>query len=168
MAYATIDDVVGRYRPLETRIGSGEFESSSAEVNSIFIFGAESIVDGFIGKKYVTPISLTPVPQLVTHLTADLAVFNMVVELNINVPDNIQGRYDRAISMLEMLRDGDMVLGNSVDVLTTGDEEVFSNTEDYHAIFSPVLDETQQRVDKDRVESDLNDRVDDDDNVCPL
>jgi phage gp36-like protein len=159
MSYATINDVFSRYKPIRTMVGAGSFEVISADVSSIFINDAESFVDAFLGVRYTTPI--TPVPALVTQITSDLAIFNMLTEKQVQIPDAMQARYDRSMDMLKMLRDGDMVLPSSVSVLTGGDQEVWSSNEDFHSIFHPVLDEVEQAADIDWINEAIDERTDD-------
>lgn len=159
MAYATSDDIFSRYKPIRTMVGASSFEVASIDVTSIFIHDAESLVDAYVGIKYATPI--TPVSGLVTQITSDLTIFAMLAEKHINVPDQMQARYDRSISLLEMIRDGKMTLGSSVSVNAGGDEEAWSSNQDFHSIFSPVLDELEQAVDDDMVEAERNDRASD-------
>lgn len=159
MAYATIDDVFARYKPIRTLVGVGSFQVSSDDVSSIFVLDAESFVDAYLSRKYETPI--TPVPAMITQVSTDLAIFNMMVEKQIQVPDAMQARYDRSVKTLEMLRDGEMTLPTSVTMVSTGDNEAWSAQQDYHSTFSPVLDELQQRVDEDWVEFDVDERIDD-------
>lgn len=159
MAYATIDDVFSRYKPIRTLVGVGSFEVSSDDVSSIFVADGESFVDAYLAKRFVTPI--TPVPAMITQVTTDLAIFNMMTEKQIQVPDSMQARYDRSIKTLEMLRDGEMSLPSSVAVTPGGDQEVWSANQDFHSIFSPVLDELDQAADKDWIEDARNVRVDD-------
>jgi phage gp36-like protein len=159
MAYATIDDVFSRYKPIRTMVGVSSFEVASLDVSSIFIFDAEAMVDAYVGVKYATPIS--PVGGLITKITSDLAIFAMLADKHTNVPDIMTERYDRSIELLKMIRDGEMTLGSSVSVATGGDDEAFSTTEDYHPVFSPVLDELDQKVDIDRVNDEKDIRAND-------
>ena len=159
MAYATIDDVFSRFKPIRTMIGAGSFEVSSDDVSSIFVSDGESFVDAYLAKRYATPI--TPVPSMITQIASDLAIFNMMTEKQVQVPDSFQARYDRSIRTLEMLRDGEMVLPATVTAVSTGDNEAWSAQQDYHSTFSPVLDELEQAVDDDWVQADINTRVDD-------
>ncbi len=159
MAYATIDDIFSRFKPIRTMIGAGSFEVVSADVTSIFILDADSFVDAYLAKRYVTPI--TPVPSMITQISSDLSIFNMMTEKQVQVPDSFQARYDRSIKTLEMLRDGDMVLPEAVSIAAAGDNEAWSAQQDYHSTFSPVLDELEQRVDDDWVQADIDTRIDD-------
>ncbi len=147
MAYADSDDVTGRYKPILSMIGAGSYEVSSEDVTSIFIADAESFIDAYLGSRYVTPI--TPVPSLITQIASDLSIFNMLTEKQVQVPDFMQARYDRQISILEQLRDGNMVLPSDVSPVAAGDNEVWSNNDEHHSIFSPVLDELDQAADLD-------------------
>jgi phage gp36-like protein len=150
MSYAAFSDVVGRYPTIVSMIGSGQYSVSSAQVSSIYIADAESFVDGWLGRKYTTPV--TPVTPLVTQLTSDLAIFNMLAERMPTVPDFIQKRYDRSMTILENLADGTMTLGNSVMVVSSqGDNFAWSGNMDFHPTFDPALDYIDQTVDVDRV-----------------
>ncbi len=158
MPYATIDDVFARF-PIETLVGTGTNEVSSIEVSSIYIQDAEGYVDAYLGAKYVTPLTTVPI---VTQLTADLAIFNMLAERTGRVPQAVQARYDRVMDTLAQLRDGKMVLNaNSQTLSSSGDNFAWSSTQSYHATFSPVLPELDQRVDEDRVRADKDLRIDD-------
>ena len=159
MPYATSDDIFSRYKPIRTLVGVSSFEVASLDVSSIFIRDAESLVDAYVGIRYTTPV--TPVSGLVTQITSDLAIFAMMAEKHVNVPDQMQARYDRSITLLEMIRDGKMTLGNSVTLSSGGDEEAWSSNQDFHSIFSPVLGELDQAVDKDQVEAEQDDRAND-------
>lgn len=148
--YATIDDVFGRF-PVETLVGSGGNNITSLEVSSVFINDAQGIVDVFVSQRYATPLVAEP---FITHITADLAIFNMLAERTGRVPQVMQSRYDRAMSYLMALRDGEMSLNpNSQTVQTGGEEFAWSTTQDYHPTFSPVLNELDQKVDADYVDA---------------
>lgn len=159
MAYATIDDIFGRFKPIRTMIGAGSFEVSSDDVGSIFIADSDSFVDAYLAKRYVVPI--TPVPSMITQIASDLAIFNMMTEKQVQVPDSFQARYDRSLKTLEMLRDGEMVLPAAVEIAMAGDNEAWSANIDFHSTFSPVLDELEQRVDEDWVRDAIDKRLDD-------
>lgn len=160
MAYALIDDVLARYTPIKTMIGTNSNDIASVDITSRFIPDAAGIVDGYIGAKYVVPLS-DPVPQLVTQVTADLAIFNLCAEKLPRQPDFMQARYDRAMKTLEALRDGKMVLGSSVTIVSTGDNEAWSPDQDFHPTFSPVLPDIEQKQDADRRNAERDLRVDD-------
>ena len=155
MSYADIDDVFKRYKPIRSLVGAGSLQVSSDDVASIFIADAEGIVDGFLGRRYEVP--LTNTPSIVTQIASDLAIFNMLVEKLPDTPDFFQPRYDRAMSLLKMYAKGEMII-QSADVLSSGDQEAWSSTQDYHGVFSPVLDDIKQAVDSDRIDSEKDDR----------
>lgn len=158
MTYATIADVFARF-PISTLVGTGENDVTSIEVSSIYIQDAESVVNAFLGAKYITPLTTVP---LVTQITADLAIFSMLAERTGRVPQAVQSRYDRVMNYLELLRDGGMVLNaNSQTLSTSGDSFAWSSTGSYHQTFSPVLDELDQRRDETWVEAEKGTRVDD-------
>jgi phage gp36-like protein len=158
MTYAVIDDVWKRYKPVQSIIGNTKTDISSSEVASIYIADAESFVDAYLARRYVVP--LNPVPPLITQVTADLAIFNMLVEKQPDFEDFFQARYDRSMKTLENLRDGTMEI-TSQTLVTTGDNEAWSDGQDYHPTFSPVLDPIDQAVDGDWVDADKDERADD-------
>lgn len=158
MSYATIDDIFKRYKPIRTLVGSEDLQVASADVSSIFIRDAESLVDAYLTNRYTVPLSV--VPSYITMVTADIAIFNMLFEHLPKVPDFFQPRYDRAISLLTAISSGTIGVA-SASVPTTGDQEAWSAGQEYHSIFSPVLAPDEQTVDIDRVEAELSDRVGD-------
>ena len=159
MSYATLADVFVRYTPIKTMVGSGVNDVASTDITSGFLPDATSMVDAYIGSRYVTPLGY--IPPIITQITADLAIFNLSAERLPRVPDFMQARYDRAMKNLEMLRDGKMTLGVSVTVVTNGNQEAWSPTTGYHPVFSPVLRDVDQRVDNDYVQSQRDEREDD-------
>lgn len=156
MAYATINDIFARYAPINTMVGTGNNDVTSVEVSSIFIADAESFMNTFLAKRYVTPVATEPV---ITMIASDLAISNMMFEKLGELPNFIQPRYDRAMSMLEKLSKGDLILtSNSTSIVTSGDNFAFSTTQSYHSIFSPVLGELDQAADQDYINAEKNDR----------
>lgn len=161
MSYAAFDDVLKRYKPIGTMIGVGSLQVTTVDVSSIFIADAEGFVNGYLGFRYVVPVTTEP---LITQVTCDIAIANMMLEKLGNIPDFMQPRYDRAVKQLENLRDGEMVLtGSGTTGVTTGDNEAYSTTGSYHAIFSPVLSDVDQAADSDLIDAERDLRVDDGD-----
>ena len=159
MSYATIDDVFSRYAPINTMVGTGDNDVTSVEVSSIFIADAESFMNAHLAKRYTVPV---PTESLITMIATDLAIANMLFEKLGEIPGFIQPRYDRAISMLDKLASGDLILTSaSVSLVSTGDQFAFSTTQGFHAVFSPILGELNQSVDQDYIESEKADRVGD-------
>ena len=158
MSYATINGVFARYGPIHTLVGSAEVQATSADVSSVYIADAESYVDAYVSRRYVVPLS--PVPNMITQITVDLTIFNMMVEKLPEVPSFFQPRYDRSIKTLEMLRDGKMDL-SSQTIVTTGDQEAWSSTQEFHPFFNPSLDPIDQAIDKDQTDAAKADRVGD-------
>lgn len=157
MSYATINDVFRRYPPISTAVGTGEYDVASVDVDSTFIAGAEGMVNGFLSARYTVPLPSDP---LITRLTADIAIYDILAQRLPEMPDFMQTRYDQALKMLGMIRDGKMSV-NSATIVTTGDWEAYSTTMGFHGIFSPVLDAECQIPDSGRVEQDGDEREDD-------
>ena len=158
MTYATISDVFKRYQPIQTIVGSETLQVTSVDVASIFLNDAESFIDAILAKRYTVP--LTVVPAYITQITADIAIFNILLEHLPKVPDFFQPRYDRAMDMLAMINSGDLLVTSATPV-SAGDQEAWSTTDGYHPVFSPVLDPMDQTVDDDRVDADNTTRVGD-------
>jgi phage gp36-like protein len=154
VAYATITDIFGRYPPINTMVGTLANEVSSVNISSMYIADAESMVNAYLAARYTVPLAAEPI---ITQITTDLAIFAMCTDRLPRVPEFMQGRYDRAMSHLEKLRDGAMILNPASQTLvSTGDNFAFSTTQSYHPVFSPVLHELDQQVDTDQVRYDRN------------
>lgn len=160
MPYATIDDVFRRYRPIRSIVGSSDTSVDSVDISSIYIADQEALIDGYLSRRYITPLA-EPVGPLITRIASDLSVFNLLVEKLPEVPDFMQPRYDRSINDLEMLRDGKMDLTSQTVLTDAGDEEAWSSTQDFHPVVSPVLDPIDQAVDVDQVNADRDARLSD-------
>lgn len=158
MAYATISDVFARYKPIGSMVGAGSLQVSSDDVSSVFVSDAESFMNAFLAARYITPVTTEP---LITMIASDFALSNMMFEKLTQVPDFIQGRYNRALSYLENLRDGSMLLTASNALVTSGDSEAWSTVGSYHPVFSPVLEDIDQAVDVDYINAENDDRSDD-------
>ena len=155
MAYATFDDVISRYRPIQTMIGTGTNDVTTVDVTSIYVAGAEGIVNAYLGAKYAVPLQTEPI---ITKITADIAIHDMLADRASRVPEIAGVRYTNATSLLGMLRDGEMVLTSSQTLITSGDQEAYSSTSSYHPTFSPVLDPLDQQVDDAWVDADKTER----------
>jgi phage gp36-like protein len=150
MPYATFDDVLNRYPPAKTMVGSGVNEVSTADISSLYVFGAEGIVNGYVGAKYTTPIAMPE--ALITQVTADISIYKLCEDKMPRIPEFAERRYKHAIEILEMIRDGKMVLSSSATLIVGGgDNEAWSSTGSFHPVFSTVLGELEQKVDRDQV-----------------
>lgn len=156
MSYATIADVLKRYGPIGSLVGSSDNDITSVDVASIYISDSESFIDAHLASRYIVPVTTEP---LVTQLSADIAIFNMLADRNGRVPEFMQSRYDRSLAVLQKLNEGTMLLtAADTELVSSGDSEAFSTTGSYHGIFSPVLHEADQKVDSGWVCDDLADR----------
>lgn len=158
MAYATIADVIGGYQPIKTMIGANSYDVTSVEVSSIYIARAESLIDAYLGRKYSVPLAVAN--PLITQIASDLAVFHMLAERTPSVPEFIDKRYARAISLLEGISSGTLYIG-SVTSITSGDNYAWSPTMTYHPVFAPTLNDIDQQEDTDRTQADIDERLTD-------
>ena len=158
MAYATVGDVIGRYKPIQSMISTGTLDVTSAEVASIYIADAESIINAYLRVRYVVPLGTEP---LLTALTSDIALYRLAEDRSPRIPDLLERRYTNAITVLAQLQVGCMALGSSYLLSVGGNNEVWSSQQSFHSIFSPVLNELEQKVDADWVIQDKDVRIDD-------
>src|SRR5262245_50425906 len=152
MSYAAFDDVIKTWKPVQTIIGSADSDVTTLDVSSVHIWASEGIVDAYLANKYVTPVA--PVPSIITAITCDLTLHRIFAEKSAQVPEWMDKRYDRAIKLLECLRDGEMVLPGVSGVGSLGENFAWSTTQDYHPVFSPVLDDIDQAPDQQRIDAD--------------
>src|SRR5690349_10824179 len=120
MAYATLQDVLTRYNPLTTMIGSGTQEVTSEQISSGFLVDAEAYVNAFLAAKYQIPVGNEP---LVTQITCDIAICKIIQDRAPKIPDFMNNRCIAANSLLGMLRDGLMVLVGSGTVQNSGGDQ---------------------------------------------
>ncbi len=159
MAYATINDIFGRFPAIATNVGTGQYDVTSVQVSSVFIAQAEGVVNAYLRQRYIVPLDANSIDPLITRITADLAICDMLVDKLPKVPEFAAGRCEHAMDLLKMIQSGKLDLGGATDASTTGgDLEAWSTTQDYHPVFSPVIDPVDQRVDTDRIENDVSDR----------
>lgn len=161
-AYATYDDVIKRYNPLVTMIGTVAPDVTSIDIASIYIADAEGLINAYLGAKYSVPLSVEP---LITRLASDLAIYKVLEDRTSRVPEIAANRYTDACSILGMLRDGKMVLSSSQTIVESGDWEAFSSTASFHPVFSPVLRDVDQRADHNQIDEDRNERISDRDDI---
>jgi phage gp36-like protein len=69
---------------------------------------ADVEIDAYVGERYSLP--LTEVHAIIGKMSADLAIFNLYSRRQ-GPPDHWQARYNNAIKMLGMIRDGKLGLG---------------------------------------------------------
>lgn len=73
------------------------------------IASAAEEMDSYLGVKYDLPITST-VP-LLGKINVDMAIFNLYSRIKETVPETRQTRYERAIKLLEDIRDGKLSPG---------------------------------------------------------
>lgn len=156
--YASLDQVLTAFKPALTAIGVNSFDVTSVEVNSYYIYSAQGVVDAYAARRYITP--LEPVPAVITKLTVDLAIYDLFRDKSLRAPDFMNDRYEQAISMLKDISEGKINLPGATET-ASGDNFAYSTGAGYHPTFSPVLDETDQTVDSDFVNDELDDRFND-------
>ncbi len=157
MAYADLSDVLVRYRPVSSMIGSGAYDTTSSEVASIYIAQTEAYIDARLGQRFVVPFD-APVNPIITQIAADLAIFFLLAEKMPSVPDFMDRRRQRADDLLEQLANGSLIIASATLVASGGDSFAWSSNMGRTPVFSSVLKPLDQRVDPNRVEDDLRAR----------
>jgi phage gp36-like protein len=150
MAYATLSDLLVRYRPISTMIGSGGYDVTSEEVNSVYIAQTEAYIDAYLGQRFAVPFA-APVNPLITQIASDLSIFFLLAEKMPSVPDFMDQRRQRADALLAQLAAGTLIIASASLVGSAGDNFAWSPTMGRIPVFSPVLADLDQRVDRDRV-----------------
>lgn len=153
MSYATIDDVLSRYRPIASMVGSGAYDVSSSEVSSVYITQSEAYIDARLSQRYAVPFTISN--PLITQIAADLSIFSIMAEKMPSVPEFMDRRRQRAEDLLTMLADGTLAIASATVTGSSGDSFAWSSNMGYTPVFSPVLDPLDQRADIDRKNAEL-------------
>jgi phage gp36-like protein len=134
MSYATFSDVLKRYNPLNTMIGSGTQDVSTTDISSIYIADAESLINAFLARTYIVPVTTEP---LITQIACDIAIYKVLEDRAPRIPDFAATRYTNVMSLLMMLAQNKIVLTASGTAANSGgDEEAWSNNLDTPPVFS--------------------------------
>lgn len=149
MPYTDLATVLAAFPPALSAIGVGSYSVTTTQINSVYIYFADAQVDAYISNRYVVPV--TPGSPILQKLSTDLVVYELFRDRGLRVPDFMNDRYQNAIAMLEMIAKGKMKIPGATEV-ETGDNFAMSTAQGYHSIFSPVLEDIDQRVDPDLVE----------------
>lgn len=126
MPYATADDVINRYKPIQTMIGTNTLDVTTMDIASVYIADGESMVNAYLSTRYVTPLVNEP---LLTSITSDIAIYRLLSDKAPRIPDFMQKRYENAMALLISIKSGDMVLNASTATMVTtgGDQFAWSN-----------------------------------------
>jgi phage gp36-like protein len=125
--YATVDNVLTGYKPLNTMLAtvSSTLSISTTDIASLFVPNAQSFMDAFLAARYVVPVVVEP---LITQLCSDIATYKILEDKLPRIPEFMERRYTNAVSILWMLKNGDMLLTGSNQIVSSGgDQEVWSN-----------------------------------------
>jgi phage gp36-like protein len=125
-------------------IGTNTLDVTTVDIASVYIADAESIVNGYLARRYTMPLTAEP---LLTDLTADIALYRLLEDKVPRIPDFMDKRYTNAMSLLTQLRDGGMVL-TSTNLASSGansDQFAWSNVVDpdfQGTVFKPIEAQT--------------------------
>lgn len=131
MGYCTADDVRAMIKDdaLNALIGNeyiddpAEREAKIQPIIAQAMVDADGEIDGYLAKRY--PVPLTQIPQMITKLSKDIAVYNIFSRVGIDEsgPDkNYLNRYQAAIKFLQLVSTGQVEIGISTTqaAATTG------------------------------------------------
>lgn len=142
--YTTFDEVKNRY--------SIARDDGPSNVESTYIFFAESELDSLLAPYFATPFSSDNITA--KDLAIDLTYYRLS---NFKVAERQEFR-DMVMSRIDGIIKGDeaMITTSGTTINTLGGT-VYSNTMNYHPTFS-MLDAEEQLVDVDFLESEANER----------
>jgi phage gp36-like protein len=118
--YATISDVFKRYPLVENVVGAGVDQVGSVDVSSVYIADSESIVNAYLSRRYVLPLTIEPI---LTWITSDIAIYRLFEDKLPRFPDAIEKRYTAAMSMLSNIQLGKIDLTLSLQQVTSGGDQ---------------------------------------------
>lgn len=145
--YITWDDVVNRFVPFAD-------VADAVKAASHYLSYAEAYIDGRLGAKFTTPFSNNN--STVRDLTIDV-VYARSIRGSLNA--EYKAIWAEVNSRLASLLMGESVMvADSGSVLQTTNVSAWSNTSDYHPVFSPVLDETLLSADSSYLAAERSDR----------
>lgn len=134
--YSTINDVFKRYPMIENVVGSGDLLVPSADVSSIYIADGDSIINAYLSRRYVVPLTAEP---LLTWISADIAIYRLIEDKLPRFPDAVLKRYTNAMSMLVGIQEGRMDLNSSQIVSSGGDQDAWSSAGSFAGtVFAPA------------------------------
>lgn len=93
-----------------------ERETKIMELIPIAITDADAEIDGYLAKRYSTPME--PVPKIINKFSKDIAVYNLVSRKGIDENDRektVLNRYNAAIKFLILVSEGKVELGVSTN-----------------------------------------------------
>lgn len=110
MAYCTQSDLEGLISDAEIIQLTDDDGAGQADSDTVAraIAGAESEINGWVGKRYAVP--LDPVPPRVRDLAVDIAVYTLYSRRG-RVPEDRQERYKNAVAFLKAVAEGKATLG---------------------------------------------------------
>lgn len=112
MPYCTLKDLIKRFGESEIndlldRDSDGLHESETLDMT---IADADGLIDGFLGVRYKVPIHPVRSPKAFKSVCLISCDISRYLLWDDNTPTGVQERYDRAIKLLEMYRDNEIVL----------------------------------------------------------
>lgn len=110
--YCNIDEVKNRFSPNE--LIQLTDDNRTGEVNDDVItreiFLANSLINGYLGKSFVLPMSV--IPPLINVIAIDLSIYNLYIRrLRMDVPDSIKEIYKNCVNSLKEIQKGNISLG---------------------------------------------------------
>lgn len=111
MAYSTKLQLYKRF-PEESVKQLTDDEDDDSKVDERIedaILNADEEIDSYLRGRYIVPLSLIPLPGMITNISIDLAIYQLYQRQGdqiISDSDSCQIRYDSAIKKLESIQNG--------------------------------------------------------------
>jgi len=113
MAYCTEQDILDRFEDQEIIELTNDTPGATQVGNTVIskaISDAEAEINGYCERWYTIPLS--PVPQLVTKLCIDIAIYNIYSRrTQMVIPEAVSERYKNAVRMLQSIGKQNILLG---------------------------------------------------------
>lgn len=123
MAYATQDDILAIMDEAELIRITDDADSGTVDTATVnaALGRASAKIDGYVGARHHVPLS--PVPEIITGLCADLAAYDLYSRSQAGTPDDRRERNKDAIRFLEQVAAGKISLGADDPDGTPGESE---------------------------------------------
>jgi len=110
MAYTTQTNLENLFSKDKIRMLTDDDSDGAADAGVLLeiIANADALIDGWIGRRYTTPVSPTPV--ILITLSNNITFYMMFARRGSLPPDNVQVLYDGAIEFLKAVSEGEAVI----------------------------------------------------------
>jgi phage gp36-like protein len=157
MSYSSISSILTLIPNLPQTTSAAGYTACSTVINR-HIARADSIIDGYCGKRYSVPFATTPaiIGVIAEDITTYFSYRSFYKADNFNKMEDLQALKDDAFETLKMIRDGEINIPGVSEISTTSSTMVDGNNKDYQTFFD-IDDCLNWKFNSDLV-SDINDK----------